>query len=87
MIGRGEVGKMKTAYLTHVLVLLLLLLFFFFVLFFIFFIYGSLLGDFCTENAIKKREKNGQVLNNPQMRLLLKKSYRDLLQIQKTFIN
>ena len=82
MIGRGEVGKMKTAYLTHVLVLLLLLF-----LFFIFFIYGSLLGDFCTENAIKKREKNGQVLNNPQMRLLLKKSYRDLLQIQKTFIN
>ena len=83
MIGRGEVGKMKTAYLTHVLVLLLLLLLFFifYFLFFYFFIYGSLLGDFCTENAIKKREKNGQVLNNPQMRLLLKKSYRDLLQI------
>ena len=36
-----------------------------------FFIYCSLLGDFCTENIIEKK-KNYQVLNKPQMRLLLK---------------
>ena len=36
--------------------------------------YCSLLGDLCTENIIK--EKNGQVLSKPQMRLLLKKSWR-----------
>ena len=33
-----------------------------------------LIGDLCTENIIK--EKNGQVLSKPQMRPLLKKSWR-----------
>ena len=42
--------------------------------------YGSLLGDFCTENIIKK--KYGQELNKPQMGLLLKIPGGTLLQIQ-----
>ena len=33
------------------------------------FVYCSLLGIFCNENIISKR--NGQVLNKPQIRLLL----------------
>ena len=33
------------------------------------FVYCSLLGIFCNENIISK--KNGQVLNKPQIRLLL----------------
>ena len=38
---------------------------------FFFFIFCSFLGNFGTENIIKEK-KNGQVLNKPQMRLLLK---------------
>ena len=34
------------------------------------FVYCSLLGIFCTENIISKK-KNGQVVNKPQIRLLL----------------
>ena len=44
-------------------------------------IYCSLLGDFCAENIIKKK-RNGQVLNKPQMRLLLKIPGGTFLQIQ-----
>ena len=39
------------------------------------------LGDFCTENIILKK-RNGQVLNKPQMRLLLKIPGGTFLQIQ-----
>ena len=47
-------------------------------------IYCSLFGDFCTENIIKneKRKKNYQVLNKPQMRLLLEIPGGTFLQIQ-----
>ena len=34
------------------------------------FVYCSLLGIFCTENIISKKT-NGQVVNTPQIRLLL----------------
>ena len=37
-----------------------------------FFVYYNLLGVFCTVNFV--RRKNGQVVNKPQMRLLLKNS-------------
>ena len=47
--------------------------------FFFFLVYCSLLGVFSTENI---REKNGQVLNKPQMRTLLKNSGGTFLQIQ-----
>jgi len=45
-----------------------------------FLIYCSLLGDFCSENIILK--KNCQVLKKPQMRMLLKNRKGTFLQIQ-----
>ena len=45
-------------------------------------IYCSFKGDFCTEKIIKKHNENGQVLNKPQMRLLLKISRGTFYQIQ-----
>ena len=49
-----------------------------------FFVNCSLLGVFCTEIIIRK--KNGQVLNKPQMRQLLKKPGGTFLQIQKDIL-
>ena len=49
-----------------------------------FLIYCSLLGDLCTETIIK--EKDGQVLNKRQMRLLLKKSLRYLFANPERYI-
>ena len=45
-------------------------------------IYCSFYGDICTEKIIKKKKKNGQVLNKPQMRLLLNISGGTFYQIQ-----
>ena len=49
-----------------------------------FLIYGSFEGDFCTEKIIffLKKKQNSQVLNKPQMRLLLKISGGTFYQIQ-----